>query len=93
MALRSGKAGGARPWPELPARWREQRRPVWLGRRGRPREGRRFCLACAGPPEREREREALCPSRWAAAEGAGRPLGTSLVQFPPEGRGAEELQP
>lgn len=46
-------------WPELPARWREQRRPMWLDRRGRPREGRRFCLACAGPPEREGERGSL----------------------------------
>lgn len=50
---------GGRPWPELPARWREQRRPMWLGRRGRPREGRRLCLACVGPPERERGREKL----------------------------------
>lgn len=46
----------------------------------------------APDPLREREREALCPSLWAAAEGAGRPLGTSLVQSPPEGREAEELQ-
>lgn len=45
-------------WPELPASCREQRRPVWLDRRGRPQEGRRFCLAWAGPP-RERERERL----------------------------------
>lgn len=32
---------------------------MWLDRRGRPREGRRFCLACAGPPEREGERGSL----------------------------------
>ncbi|KAM7318650.1 hypothetical protein ACRRTK_021762 [Alexandromys fortis] len=53
------EGGGGRLWPELPARWREQRRPMWLGRRGRPWEGRRFCLACVGPPEREGERGSL----------------------------------
>lgn len=65
----------------------------WAGGAAPGKGGGSAWPASDPPREREREREALCPSRWTAAEGAGTPLGTSLVQSPPEGRGAEEPQP